>query len=739
MLVGDTRRDMSKPRRPGERPKRKAVVISVLDYPHVGQKHGGSTSGCFTDALLMSRMLSKFYGFTPPTDEGANGTASPSPRQESGASAEAAEKDGIDVQVREGGGRAAAVGVAPLIKVCCTYSWAKGDFSALEGITFENEVYGATGGGAKAKGLTPSSSFAESPGIGSEEDAEDADCDVTHAADTHTEVVRALRWLTEDAKKGDTLLLYFAGCSTYKVVEGGALEPVLCLGDFSWEDGTQGFLSCDHLHELLVDRVRNTACELTVIFDTFLGPSLAQLLEERSKSVDREAYLLTRAKYGYVAFPPNRARVLPLPQREQDEVRKLNRKRKTRARWKQGLRRLGQIAGLLTAPEGERGQLGGVKRLSSLLRRKSSKVSPMPNERFKPPRRATGMVPKMKVKPEVPKVVLLAVESTKPGSWVDKVNRINLVKLGPLTWVLYKLLKGRVVSGDLKEESDSESLSVFIENLHPTLLEVREMGDLYFKHKWRGKARFLLGGNPYRIVVKAWGLGEKGRDDGDDRQWTYRFLSNVHSEQVLANCADRGKHPLESMRALSLTRDMADFIETPPKRAKAAKLTNLLETPEPSNRLAPLKIPPIAEDGAGNGDNRVGLKKLQPLQPLQPLHRKSSAKVDKIVRERKPTTFSPGASRKASTSLGALEELGVSVQGEIEEQVEEAEAEETVFSPIPDLERHRKSSAKVVRTVRERKSTTFRPGSKKTPDSPGLGGLAESAIGEEEEEEEEGV
>ena len=122
------------------------------------------------------------------------------------------------------------------------------------------------------------------------------------------------------------------------------------------------------------------------------------------------------------------------------------------------------------------------------------------------------MVPKIKVKPEVPKVVLLAVESTKPGSWVDKVNRINLVKLGPLTWVLYKLLKGRVVSGDLKEESDSESLSVFIENLHPTLLEVREMGDLYFKHKWRGKARFLLGGNPYRIVVKAWGLGEKGGD-----------------------------------------------------------------------------------------------------------------------------------------------------------------------------------------------------------------------------------
>ena len=230
MLVGDTRRDMSKPRRPGERPKRKTVVISVLDYPHVGQKHGGSTSGCFTDALLMSRMLSKFYGFTPPTDEGANGTASPSPRQESGASAEAAEKDGIDVQVREGGGRAAAVGVAPLIKVCCTYSWAKGDFSALDGITFENEVYGATGGGAKAKGLTPSSSFAESPGIGSEEDAEDADCDVTHAADTHTEVVRALRWLTEDAKKGDTLLLYFAGCSTYKVVEGGALEPVLPWG-----------------------------------------------------------------------------------------------------------------------------------------------------------------------------------------------------------------------------------------------------------------------------------------------------------------------------------------------------------------------------------------------------------------------------------------------------------------------------------------------------------------------------
>ena len=87
--------------------------------------------------------------------------------------------------------------------------------------------------------------------------------------------------------------------------------------------------------------------------------------------------------------------------------------------------------------------------------------------------------------------------------------------------------------------------------------------DRWRRGRGRGGARGRAGG------VR--GGADEAHCDGDDREWTYRFLSNVHSEQVLANCADRGKHPLESMRALSLTRDMADFIETPPKAEDAVK------------------------------------------------------------------------------------------------------------------------------------------------------------------------
>ena len=33
--------------KPRRKPRRKALIVSVLDYPYVGQKHGGESSYCF--------------------------------------------------------------------------------------------------------------------------------------------------------------------------------------------------------------------------------------------------------------------------------------------------------------------------------------------------------------------------------------------------------------------------------------------------------------------------------------------------------------------------------------------------------------------------------------------------------------------------------------------------------------------------------------------------------------------
>ncbi|QDZ21425.1 hypothetical protein HOP50_05g39520 [Chloropicon primus] len=646
--------------KPERKPNRKAVAVSVLDYPHVGQEHGGSTSGCFTDALLMSRMLNKFYGFTPketvrtPSEpaRGASASTSASPSRQG----EAKAADGsIDIVVcdekvkdqREGRGRPKAM--SPMIQVCCTYTWDCAE---------EEEENAKDAPSSKAL-LSPSSSNVRDTGLAG---TSEADCEVVHASDTHREVVRALKWLVKDVRKGDTLVFHFSGCSTYKRVSTGeGLEPVLCLGDFSWRDNDRGFLDCETLHEILTKGLQNVSCELTIILDTYLGSALAELLEERSKAIDRTAFENT-SRVKYRALPTNRARALPLPAEEKKVLKRLLGKQKGKAGWR---RLLDKFIRLTTGFRGE-GEGGSNWRKSTKIS-PSPAPSPManssqessPNRRFKPPRRATGMVP-LKLGKADPnsKVVILSAEATNVGGRVEKINRINMVKLGPLTWVLYRLLKG----GLAVEHEQETSLSDLIDKLHPTLGQLAESADEHFEHRWRAgsksgrKLRGRDGGArspPYKAVARGWGFGEKnGEKEGEFKG--FRLFGNVHSEQLLLDRAGLGQHPLETMRTLSLTHNLADVIETPTKREMAKLSNNLNLTPSPARKkeLAPLKIPrtPIIEEEEQEQqeereqrlpESNGAVPKATGTVSAMRLPHLDKKKADRKVRERKVTSFSP--------------------------------------------------------------------------------------------------
>ena len=64
--VSTSRKDLAplKPIPGGHRSRRrKALIVSVLDYPHIGHDFGGDTTGCFNDAVSFADVLSEHYGF----------------------------------------------------------------------------------------------------------------------------------------------------------------------------------------------------------------------------------------------------------------------------------------------------------------------------------------------------------------------------------------------------------------------------------------------------------------------------------------------------------------------------------------------------------------------------------------------------------------------------------------------------------------------------------------------------
>ena len=117
------------------------------------------------------------------------------------------------------------------------------------------------------------------------------------------------------------------------------LEPVLCLGDFSWENNA-GFLNCETLRNVLLSKVDRASCELTVILDTYLGSSMAEMLQKEVNKntkgefrAGQEQSTVSRSVSGrfthpdtsYHSLPWNRARCLKLPQNERKILRKIQR------------------------------------------------------------------------------------------------------------------------------------------------------------------------------------------------------------------------------------------------------------------------------------------------------------------------------------------------------------------------------------------------------------------------------
>lgn len=656
------------------KPRRKALVVSVLDYPHVGQKHGGSTSGCFTDALLVSRMLSNYYGFSDEKDDLP--IASETSKGSEGSEGSVAEKgkssvnnESIDIEICDDDNEDATLSevatrisnrdrIESSIRVCCTYGWNRSESysntssprsspyasgrrrkSSARNLSYAvthnytssfikvihnpahleqlQRLYGQV---KDAENDPSTSNFARRSSVehylstGTWHTSEEADCNVDHTSDTHANVLKSLEWLARDAGNGDTLVFYFTGCSTYKLIAstgGGTkgaprLEPVLCLGDFSWENDETGFLDCEALHSVLLGAVEGKDLELVVILDTHLGPMIADLLQQRTEALDSESFR-SNVKFGYASLPRNRSRALPLPPKERGMLKRIMGQRRVRAKWHSLVIGVSALTSMISKTL--------KKRKSFLAGKYNSRVSPLPMAKTagaaaredessaSGAERATSGVPQISIEVEGAKIVILAAEPTHVRR-VEKINKINSVKFGPLVWVLYTLLKSRLVR--TRGLPIQKSLEKMVEMLHPKLAELPAAADETFERKWQTKHQ-----TPYRCVLKTIGLSK------DDLS-RHRLFHRVHS----AESASAGPGMRDS-RTLSLTRQMADFVETPPKREKskarrkslrlaasqaAAKLEELEQRVDaeekgvtegalpPANhkvngKLAPLKIP----------------------------------------------------------------------------------------------------------------------------------------------------
>ena len=131
------------------------------------------------------------------------------------------------------------------------------------------------------------------------------------------------------------------------------------------------------------------------------------------------------------------------------------------------------------------------------------------------------------------------------GGVVHKNNVINFVKLGPLTWVFYSILKERI----------REEPSRVFDMLHPSLSIFLESANTHFQHKW-GSVTGIGRRKPYTFVMKTSDLGSNSS--------TYKLFNNVYSDDTLKSYDDiLADRKLKDARTFSLTHDLARVLGSP--------------------------------------------------------------------------------------------------------------------------------------------------------------------------------
>lgn len=541
----------------------------------------------------MARILTKFYGFD--TYEASAGSRASTPATSS------RRGEGVDEQSCSSSKSVLSHERRPSIRVCCTYSWEGGRNSNSRSELAETVV----------------TSQEESSGGASALSGSESDCEVDHFGDTHDNVERCLKWLAHDLSKGDTLVLYFSGCSTYKCVERDckgegekeekgeeegktvkSLEPVLCLGDFDWDDNRKGFLTCDAIYRLLLKEAKSKACELTIVLDTYLGSSMAELLNElvmNGGEVAESSGRLLHVGIKYPNLPRNRARALPL---DLWEKRTLRSRERNGAKGKRTASRGWNV--LAQALRIRKHVFGGLGRVGKRLRMaRNHKVTPL-IKKSGGGEMSGGVdgegqdLTSSQLGSPIPmspflsddgdgKVLILALEPllSKPvffvGGRIEKVRNINMVKLGHLCWVLYSILKDRMANTQVG------TVSRIVETLHPSLGDIKKQADELMKPTWVDK---LLRTKSFQCITKTIGF------DGDDSKKSNRskLFSNVYSEELLVDRMNN-RHPLESMRRFSLRQEIGRHVGAdPPSDSLLGK------APASSQKDS------ILENAAGNGN-----------------------------------------------------------------------------------------------------------------------------------------